>query len=228
MSSDLLIRKFRDIGVRACVNPGYIAFTIRVARDRSGEHFVIGTGEADVDVLDVNRDLSQLLIVTRSVGRAGRRSKEKLLCGRDERHLFAAAVPNLPWPVVSTVRAAHEALKPAALRRARGESPYRRSPRDRYIRQGDWFFVPRPDVGDHIAGARKNVRLGRAFGKSHIVEHLVGEPSRFYGWFSSPFGSGAVLARGFVRHPDHRTIRLRGWHSVFPNSAGSSWGLPVD
>ena len=33
-----------------------------------------------------------------------------------------------------------------------------------------------------------------------------------------------VLCRGKVRHPDHATLRLRGWHRVVPNTeAQAPW-----
>lgn len=120
---------------------------VDVKQDRYGEYFEVLAGK-DVRVIvpDVQPDMRHLLLVAH---RAGDADKQKFLCGHDERHWFAAAVPEVRG--VSSVRTAIEALKPPDVRseilRAR-VSPRQFASRKTaaYRRQGEWFFVPRPNT----------------------------------------------------------------------------------
>lgn len=112
-----------------------------------------------------------------------------------------------------------------------------------YIRQGEWFFVPvgDKDLSAHVIHKNEPIQLvGRS---EHIVEELCrhgGETvmtcARYRGgkpisldkynklirtnkeantWFWQTRTQGAtVYARGAVRHGDHATIHLQGWHEV--------------
>jgi hypothetical protein len=94
-------------------DPGRVVIDVR--QDRHGEFFDIqADGKADLQVLDVQpRDRHLLLMVRHPADRDGLPdSKEKLLCGHDERHWFVAGVSSsVP---VSSVVTAKEALKPDA------------------------------------------------------------------------------------------------------------------
>ena len=77
----------------------------------------------------------------------------RYLCGHDEQHWFVASLPFSRR--TTTVRGAIEALKPAAVLRAQKRlgvthRRYRRKTAA-YVRQGEWFFLPRPKM--HV-GAR--------------------------------------------------------------------------
>ena len=90
---------------------------IDIGHDRHGEFFDIQADEAaDVDVLDVQpKDRHLLLMVRQPADRPGLPdTKDKFLCGHDERHWFVAGVPEKA--PVSTVVTAKEALKPDAVR----------------------------------------------------------------------------------------------------------------
>src|SRR5690242_5790093 len=111
-----LSRPFSRIGARvgSAVHsiPGQIR--VDVKRDRYGEYFEVLAGSSvRVVVPDVQPDMRHLLLVAH---RAGDADKQKFLCGHDERHWFAAAVPEVRG--VSGVRTAIEALKPSDVRRA--------------------------------------------------------------------------------------------------------------
>ena len=132
----------------------------------------------------------------------------RYLCGHDEQHWFVASLPFSRR--TTTVRGAIEALKPAAVLRAQKRlgvthRRYRRKTAA-YVRQGEWFFLPRPKmhVGDR---AVPNGQLVREGGKPHRVE-----------WLYRPEGSDETFVRGAVSHPDHATIRLQVWHRVVQNT----------
>jgi len=126
--------------------------------------------------------------VQRTTGGGGRH----LLVGCDERQLFMC---ELPKPCTS-VKQAHEALRPANVPK-------------KTIRQGEWFFVPATASeveGIDRALVRRNTAINQYIpraGKPHVVEEIA--------------LAGGVFARGAVRHPDHKTIHLRGWYRIVKN-----------
>ena len=132
----------------------------------------------------------------------------RYLCGHDEQHWFVASLPFSHR--TTTVRGAMETLKPAAVFRAQKRLgvKHRRHRRKTaaYVRQGEWFFLPRPmmHVGDL---AVRNGQLVREGGKPHQVE-----------WIYQPPGSNETFVRGAVSHADHATIRLQVWHRVLQNN----------
>jgi hypothetical protein len=157
-------------------------------------------------------------------------AKNKYLLGRDERHWFAAAVPG---DNVHDVRTAIDSLRPL-------EAEGRRA-----IRQGEWFFVADRSVSDKGAVIHRNEPLSRGAGsKPHICEEVMRRggvtvmvsseyptgisPARYERLISADARMRAlswrrmtrdatVYARGDVRHRDHKTIHLDGWHRVYMN-----------
>jgi hypothetical protein len=102
-----------------------------------------------------------------------------------------------------------EALKPAAVLRAQNQKgvKHRRHRRKTkaYVRQGEWFFLPRPMM--HVGElATRNGQLVRRGSKPHLAE-----------WFYRPQGRDEVFVRGAVSHPDHETVYLQVWHRVVQN-----------
>jgi hypothetical protein len=236
-----LVRHFAAIGARAQIDTmprGPVALDVR--RDARGEVFDIGlpagTGTA---ILDARRDERHLVML---VGEG--RDRSRFLCGHDERHWFVAAIPESAG--VTTVSQARQALQPAPVRRAaaglrRGQRHRRRNPG--FVRQGEWFFLPvsgglRPDVVLHNEPLRRE-RVSRA----HVMEfahrrggatvhvsraHPAGlaqrefealpEAERRRHFWSQMRRGPAVFAMGRVRHPDHATIELPGWHQVLMNT----------
>ena len=220
--------------------------------DRKGEFFEVirrPDAEADVEVLDVQPADRHLLLMVRE-----RDGKSKYLCGHDERHWFVAAVPEAA--PVGTVRAAKEALKPAEVRAAQARKGLRAEAGNRrknaaYRRQGEWFFIPAPDlkVDEKLVLHDEPITRGNG-GKPHWCEFcyrtggetvyvcsqrpngLTGGASTGGCWRSGPrrrTGAGGsmrrnaeVYVRGRVRHADHRTITLHGWHRVLMNTENQS------
>ena len=191
-----------------------------------------------------------LLLLVKLPGPGGAIEKHRYLCGHDERHWFAATVPSLAHGVTTVERAMEALKPAAArVAQEQRRVPARRR-QDRsnpgYIRQGEWFFIPVDDPGIDERLVRRDEPLPRG-GKAHraewafrrggqitYVSHLyprgVSEgfhralirenPAlRHISWRvmrSNP----EVYCRGHVRHPDHATVHLPGWHRVLPNTEG--------
>lgn len=132
----------------------------------------------------------------------------RYLCGHDERHWFVATLTIHKRTM--TVRGAMETLKPDVVLRAQQRLGVKRRLHRRktaaYVRQGEWFFLPRPmmHVGDKAVA---NGRLVRPGGKPHLVE-----------WLYQPEGGNETFVRGAVSHPDHATLYLQVWHRVVLNN----------
>src|SRR5690349_15899307 len=104
MDATLVEKKFARIGARAAVRPLTPArarqrgpFLIDIGHDRDGEFFDIqGETSADLSVLDVQPKDRHLLLMLRipSERNGLPDTKNKFLCGHDERHWFVAAVPS--------------------------------------------------------------------------------------------------------------------------------------
>jgi len=112
-----------------------------------------------------------------------------------------------------------------------------------YVRQGEWFFVPQPAFRHERSEAIfSHEPIRRGAGKPHFVKNVVrrggvivyvnrshpnGLTEQEYRSFVNENSQAAqmdwrvmvrdaqVYARGCVRHPDHRTLMLRGWHRVW-------------
>jgi hypothetical protein len=158
-AQEYLCRHFARMGARVLVRgPSRFQRTkiaIDVGRDRSGELFVIGCeGEVAIEVLDVQLRSHHLVLMVREGS-----DKHKFLLGRDERHWFAAAVPG---DGVRDVRTAIASLRPTEIEGREA------------IRQGEWFFVPEPDVNDMNVVVLRNEPLSRGGrSKPHICAQMM-------------------------------------------------------
>lgn len=245
MNTDVLERHFAAIGARAkvIVPTRRLPRGIDIASDRKGECFELryaGEQSVELDVIAVDRNIRHLLLLVRDD-----EGKSKFLCGFDERHWFLAAIPEDARGVTG-VATAMAALQPelvqAAISRVRPKDPLgRRS--DAYIRQGEWYFVPAPRLVPPQALVLTNEPLSRDRGKPHFMdrafrkggelvyvnrgypsgisqrnyEQLPASEQRRRGWRLMR-RDPEVYASGAVRHPDHATIRLDGWHRVAMNT----------
>jgi hypothetical protein len=119
-----------------------------------------------------------------------------------------------------------------------------------YVRQGEWFFLPAADmaVDEKLVLRNEPLRRGNR-GKAHWAEFcyrtggetvyvcsrhpngvtvaqykvlLAGHP-KVKGWrWRTMQRNPGVYVKGRVRHPDHATITLHGWHRVLMNTEGQS------
>jgi hypothetical protein len=223
-------------------NPASVLLNVR--EDKHGEYFLVSKiAEVRVEVLEVRPEARHLLLMTRRPGR-NREIKARFLLGHDERHWFVAAIPE--QKPVTTVAAAMQALKPEeVVNRERGirlKSRNRRVNGAR-VRQGEWFFVPAGNVQVDLRMVLKNEPLRRGRGKPHVCQELwrdggevvyvnrrnpngltqaefarLSEDQRRRPGWNRMVRNPRVLIRGTVRHSDHKTIFLNGWHQVFMNT----------
>lgn len=262
MDISILEKRFALIGARVKLEtipaPTWRARPgINIGHDNLGEFFdikIASGDEVDYEVVNLQKDLRHLLLMARR----DNGSKEKFLCGHDERHWFVCAVPGKS---VTNVENAMEALQPAFVRQQvfrkvrRNKNRFERR-NEAFVRQGEWFFVPSPELvvkTDFLNQIHKNEPISRGNGsKAHVCEEVYrsrGEPvmvcSRYprgvtfkqhsdivkrnpqasrWNWRMMQINA-AVYARGAVRHPDHKTIYLDGWHQVFMNTENEAPGM---
>jgi hypothetical protein len=221
-----------------------------VQNDRSGEYFEVFRppgSDAEVQVLDVQPKDRHLLLLVREGG-----EKQKFLCGHDERHWFVAAVPeSAPVGTVGQAKEAlkpGDVRTAQAQKKISGKARNRRK-NAAYVRQGEWFFVPVPGMVVDESLVLRNEPLARGGGKPHLAEfcyrtggetvyvctrHPNGVTAAKYsrilsrnpkaekwGWRVMRRNPG-VYVRGRIRHADHRTIALHGWHRVLMNTETQS------
>jgi hypothetical protein len=247
MDIELLQKRFAEMGARVKVReappapwqwgrrarrPG-----LDIRRDARGEYFDVGlpAGErVEYEVVDLRPELRHLLLLAR-----GGRGKEKFLCGHDERHWFVCAVPG-----DSVASVARKVRRQKLRLRRRNEA---------FVRQGEWFFLPAPEgfaVDSRLVLHNEPLRRG-AGSKPHTCQFLYrsgGETvwvsrrapdgltegeyrqlllttprARDWGWRVMR-RNPEVYARGSVRHADHRTVVLGGWHRVMMNTEQAAAG----
>lgn len=176
---EIVSRHFEQMGARAVVRDGPFRgdITLDVRRDTRGEFFELRTRPViELAVVDVRPSQRHLLILARH---AVTGTKDKFLCGHDERAWFVAAVPGDRG--VSNVRTAMEALKPQAVRDEQARRGLRYENRSRrrtaaFLRQGEWFFIPAPDLvvpGYLVRHREMLIRGGGSLrlGKPHIADY---------------------------------------------------------
>jgi len=233
-------REFVRIGARAAVRSAG-AVSINVRRDRRGEYFELEIpGQADASVLDRSRADRHLLLLVKDQG-----VKSRFLCGHDESHWFVAAIPESERGITN-IRKAKVALQPLLVREVarnlRAKNRIRRR-NSAFVRQGEWFFVPVSDLQPNPGSVLHNERLSRGRGQSHWMEHAfrrggvivyvsrqhpngltqeefdaLSADGRGRQTWQTMIRDAEVFAKGRVRHPDHATVVLHGWHRVFMNT----------
>jgi len=218
-----------------------------IAHDNQGELFDIRVSvrnPVEVEILQTAPKQRHLLLMTRSPAN----EKHKFLCGHDERHWFVAAIPEQqavstvrtalealkPAEIVTRQHRQHVRRK-----------DWNRRRNAVFHRQGEWFFVPEPRLVVNSRMVLTNEPLQRGGGKPHMVEFLYrsgGEtvyvsPERPNGLTTSQYQklvsrnrdashwnwrvmrrNPQVYVTGRVRHADHATIVLQGWHRVLMNT----------
>jgi hypothetical protein len=241
MNLDNLHRAFARMGARVKFGPG----RLDVLRDGAGEFFLLNLDQARndaYDATDVQPKRRHLVLLDRAGEKA-----ERYLCGHDERHWFVAGV----HPGIATVQRAMDALQPEPVREAVRQAGLNRRRRHRrhneaFLRQGEWFFLPRPDFIAPRDAILRDEPLVRGRGKPHRAELLVRfggdtvhvsrmhpeglttdklqrfkklEPEAFarLSWRTMR-RNPTVYVRGKVRHPDHATLHLPCWHRVVVNA----------
>lgn len=220
-------------------------FDLDVRSDGDGEYFLVRKrADVSVEILEVQPRDRHLVLLARVPEASGHETKSRFLLGHDERHWFVAAIPE--QNPVSTVAAAKNALKPEAVllqeNTVRARVRNRRVNKAR-IRQGEWFFVPAKDLQVVPGRILQNEPLRRGFGKPHMCQELyreggetvyvnrqrpngltqaefsrLSEKVRAQPGWNKMVRNPRAFVRGTVRHSDHKTIVLEGWHEVLINT----------
>jgi len=245
MSTEVLERRFAAIGARIKVIRAAREHSPRidVGSDRRGEFFefrLAGGHGISLHVVEADRDDRSLLLLVREGG-----EKSKFLCGFDERHWFVAAIPESARGVTG-VASAKDALQPEAVREAvakvRPRDRFRRR-NAAYVRQGEWFFLRQWALVVEERDVLRDEPLTRGRGKDHVLEcafrrggetvfvnaehpggisaaeyELLSPSRQRSGRWRQMVRDPELYAKGSVRHPDHNTIVLHGWHRVLMNT----------
>jgi len=227
-------------------------YTINIHKDNRGEFFDLTVPEKMDDQIDltvmqtVPEDRHLLLLVRKN----GEEQKDRFLCGHDERAWFVAAVPGKASSVRDAKEALkpRRVRDEQALRAVPASQVNRRKNRA-FRRQGEWFFVEEPRLQVDAKLILHNEPIRRGGGKPHMIAEVYrtgGE--RVYVHRRYPNGvreaeynkilsrnrdmrpsewtkmtrNPGVYARGTVRHADHKTITLHGWHRVLMNTENES------
>jgi hypothetical protein len=233
---------------RSRVINGSVSLDVRA--DAQGEFFEVarpnGT-DAEIAVLDMQPAERHLLLLVRDGS-----EKQKFLCGHDERHWFVAAVPqSAPVGTVRQAKEVLKPVEVRTAQAREGLRANARDRRKNavYRRQGEWFFLPVPDFRVPETLVLRNEPLRRGYGKPHRVEFcyrtggqavyvcprypngvmakeyariLAANPrATVWGWRLMRRNMD-VFVRGRVRHADHKTIVLHGWHRVLLNTESQS------
>ncbi|HEX5874778.1 MAG TPA: hypothetical protein VFY60_09020 [Pyrinomonadaceae bacterium] len=219
---------------------------IDIRSDQRGEYFDIRVETSDrveYEVVDIRPSLRHLLLMSRRNNR-----KQKFLCGHDERHWFVCAVPG---DSVTNVVNAMEALQPPEVRgvitrKVKRHKNRLRRRNEAFVRQGEWFFIPAPELVVNPKLVLRNEPISRGGGsKSHMCQFLyrtggvlvyvcrhypqgltAGEhasllasnaTAKTWNWMRRNRNAEAYVC-GRVSHPDHKTVVLDGWHRVLMNT----------
>ena len=211
--------------------------------------------QLDISIPDVQKDDRHLLMFVKSPDlRPGvKEPPQRYLCGHDERDWFVAAVPESSG--ASNVREAREALKPRSIREAqKGKLKTKDLNKGRnevFTRQGEWFFTPVNIKEPEDYEIHKKEEIRRGGGSPHVVEEIYRRGgTTAYACSKYPDGvtqekyneiikrdngsiqdwksytvDAAVFGRGWVRHRDHKTINLPGWHRIEMNTENQAMAM---
>ncbi len=222
-----------------------------IAEDRRGEYFEVQkfvASEPIVEVLDVQAADRHLLLLVRE---ANEKSKF-LCGHDERHWFVAGIPESAPVGTVRQAKEAlqpREVRRAVARKGVSGKLLNSRK-NSAFIRQGEWFFLPTNEYSIKESLVLRNEPLRRGNGgKPHWAEFcyrtggetvhvctrhpngvtesqyktiLSGNPNaRTWGWRTMRRNPG-VYVKGRVRHSDHATITLHGWHQVVMNTENES------
>jgi hypothetical protein len=223
------------------------AVSLDIEIDRKGEFFQIVSrpgAEAEVEVLDVQPSDRHLLLLVREAGE----KHKFLCGHDERHWFVAAIPEAAPVGTVRQAKEALKPTEVQNAQTREGLKGRARSRRKNaaYIRQGEWFFLPEFGlvVDENLVLRDEPLSRGNG-GKPHWADfcyrtggetvyvcsrHLNGVAKGAYqrilannpkakgrGWRTMRRNPG-VYVRGRVRHADHNTIVLHGWHRVVMNT----------
>jgi hypothetical protein len=225
--------------------------SLDVQTDSKGEFFEIAPVpgvDAAVEVLDVQPADHHLLLLARE----GKEKSKYLCGHDERHWFVAGIPDNAPVGTVKQAKEAlkpTEVHVAQARQSIKGLARNRRK-NAAFVRQGEWFFIPVPGFVVDEKFVLRNEPLTRGNGgKPHWAEFccrrggetvyvsrqhpngVLGQSyrkliqdnpeARNWGWRTMQ-RNATVYVRGRIRHPDHRTIMLHGWHRVLMNTESQS------
>lgn len=250
IGATLVVRPMRPAPVW---RPNPRRYDVNVLTDpKHGEHFVISaTPDApEMRVLNTDPDDRHLVLHI-----AGDKGGERFLCGHDERHWFAAAVGERVSTVRDAKRALlPKTLREAGLLdrtiSTRHNDTFKRQGEWFFVPVNAGLLKARGEFGTIL---KDEPLLRNRNAKPHMCSEVVrfgGTPVVIYKGIEYTIASwdiflaslrknngrlaGRVLnvvkdpevyVRGQVRHPDHATLVLHGWHRVHANAEMRSENL---
>ena len=233
------------------MRPTSVVLTLDIGTDRRGEYFEIMPQPGknpEVEVLDVQPADRHLLLLVREKDA----KNKYLCGHDERHWFVAGIPESAPVGTVRQAKFAlqpREVQNAVARFGVSGKSRNRRK-NAAFVRQGEWFFLKVAEMAVDEALVLKNEPLRRGNGgKPHWVDfcyrtggetvyvcgrHPNGVTSSQYkkilsgnrsakkwGWQTMRRNPG-VYVRGRVRHPDHATVTLHGWHQVVMNTENES------
>ncbi|TWU09944.1 hypothetical protein [Allorhodopirellula heiligendammensis] len=225
--------------------------TLDIGSDRQGEFFEImpqAGADPEIEVLDVQPSDRHLLLLVREDGA----KNKYLCGHDERHWFVAGIPESAPVGTVRQAKEAlqpKEVRSAVASKRMSGKSRNSRK-NAAFIRQGEWFFLPSATTFVDESLVLRNEPLSRGNGgKPHWLEFCYrsgGETvyvckrhpngvtdtqyrsilssngnAKNWGWRTMRRNPG-VYVKGRVRHPDHATITLQGWHQVVMNTENES------
>lgn len=207
------------------------------------------------DVVNVDRSDRHLLLVVRDHERRGSPRYRYLCGHDERAYFAAAVPDarrgiTTVWQAKEALKPA-EAVASQRRHGVRKKALQRRHNAG-FLRQGEWFFIPARELVVPEAMVLRGEPLSRGAGKPHRAEELYRHGGKtIYVCPSYPLGvdeteyrrllrrsrslrrlhwqvrrlEPRVYCRGAVRHPDHATLTLRGWHRVLPNTEAQARGV---
>jgi hypothetical protein len=235
--ADRPARSWRTVGV----------VSLDVQADREGEFFEIARSpgaQAEIAVLDVQPADRHLLLLVRE----GKAKSKFLCGHDERHWFVAAIPEKARVGTVRQAKEALKPAEVQSAQARRGLRAKARSRRKNaaYVRQGEWFFVRVTRLVVDAKLVLRDEPLTRSSGgKPHWAEYcyrsggetvyvcgryangvtaaqykaiLAGNPNvKNWGWRTMR-RNAAVYVRGRIRHPDHKTVVLHGWHRVVMNT----------
>jgi hypothetical protein len=219
--------------------------SLDVQTDRKGEFFeIVPAPEAEVSVLDVQpRDRHLLLLV-----RDGNEKSKFLGGHDERHWFIAGIPESAPVGTVRQAKEALKPTEVQTAQAQKGlrATVCSRRTNAAYVRQGEWFFLPAAEmvVDDNLVLQNEPLTRGNG-GKPHWAEfcyrtggetacvcsrHPNGVTEKEYkgilardkkakGWgWRVMRRNPQVFVKGRIRHADHATVTLHGWHRVLLNT----------
>lgn len=237
-----IIDKFEKIGASAKVRDlsdnrfNENDFEIDIVSVKGREMFDIAVkanSENDFQVLQIDKIGRHLLLKV---------NRQKFLCGHDERHWFVSEVLETASNINDAKEKMKpgNVLVSQVKRNVKSKNKNKRRNKS-FLRQGEWFFIPSSETefNENLILRKEPIRVGRS--RPHIVDEIVRTGGETV-YVSTEYPNGiteeekeieiklnsavlripfktmrrnaGVFGRGKVRHPDHGTIELKGWHTI--------------